>query len=332
DGGSALKLAASEKPDLILLDIMMPGIDGHEVCRRLKADESTRDIPIIFITAKDDEEDESEGLGLGAVDYITKPFSSSIVLARVRTHLILKKAMEDVASQNAALREADRMKEDVNRIMRHDLKAPLNAIIGFSSFLLDSDKFEGPEREYLSIINESGYTLLNMIDLSLDLYKMENGIYQLKPVPIDITTILRKIIKLHETEIISRHLVCSIVQDPAASLASSQNLVLGEELLCYSLFANLMKNAFEASPKHGEIRVTIRSRAGELEISIHNTGEVPEEIREKFFEKYVTSGKPHGTGLGTYSARLITETQHGSIRMESSPGGGTTVSVRLPTP
>ncbi len=100
-GEAALDIAASESPDLILLDIMMPKMDGHEVCRRLKADNNTMNIPVIFITAMNEEEDETEGLGLGAADYITKPISSPIVKARVKTQLKLRRAYEELEKEKA---------------------------------------------------------------------------------------------------------------------------------------------------------------------------------------------------------------------------------------
>ncbi|MCL1049743.1 two-component system response regulator [Shewanella abyssi] len=104
-GEVALKIINKRKPDLILLDVMMPGMDGYEVCERLKADEATRDIPIIFLTAKSQEEDEAKGLALGAVDYITKPISPSILKVRVKNHLLLKASRELLEKQNEVLEE-----------------------------------------------------------------------------------------------------------------------------------------------------------------------------------------------------------------------------------
>ncbi|MBF0422430.1 MAG: hybrid sensor histidine kinase/response regulator [Magnetococcales bacterium] len=329
DGLSALELALSEKPDLILLDIMMPGMDGYEVCRRMKVNEQVRDIPVIFITAKDDEEDEAKGLELGAVDYITKPFSIPIVLARVKTHLRLKKAMEEIAWKNKELLEADRLKEDVNHIMRHDLKGPLNAIIGFSSLLLSDSGLDRNKQEIINVINSSGYLLLTMIDQSFDLYKMEQNIYELKPTRVNISEILRRIIKSSVRSMEIRHLDIQLVPDGDATIEQGP-FVIGEELLCYSMFSNLMKNAVEASPENSVVRVYLKKIADHVEISVHNQGEVPEQIKDRFFDKYVTFGKKHGTGLGTYSARLMAQTQNGNIHFTSSKESGTIVTVQLP--
>ncbi len=106
--------------------------------------------------------------------------------------------------------------------------------------------------------------------------------------------------------------------------------VRGEELLCYSMLANLIKNAFEASPEDRKITITLTHEKDMAVICIHNKGAVPEDIRDNFFDKYITSGKTSGSGLGTYSARLIAKTQRGNIHFETSEDKGTTVTIRLP--
>jgi signal transduction histidine kinase len=318
-------------PDLILLDIVMPDMDGYEVCRRLKANEKSRDIPVIFITAKGEVEDEAHGFEVGAVDYITKPVSPPIVTARVRTHLELKRARENLKKQNQELIEAARLREDVERITRHDLKNPLSLIIGFPQVLIETaENLSEKQVKYLKRIEEAGYRMLNMINLSLNLFKMERGIYELQPNPVNLVQVIRKItVELHalaQTRDLSLDVL--LYGNPAGD--EDTFFVQGEELLCYSMLANLIKNALEAAPK-GEC-VTVAFDNEEMAvIRIHNNGTVPEEIRDKFFEKYVTSGKKmKGTGLGTYSARLIAETQQGSVSMTTSEENGTTITVRLP--
>ena len=140
NGEKALKIAFSETPpDLILLDIMMPGMDGYEVCERLKANEKTTDIPVIFLTAKAQMEDEKKGLELGAVDYITKPISPPILMVRVQTHLRLKEANDVLKQQNALLKENASLREDVERITRHDLKSPLNPILAYPQMMKEDE-------------------------------------------------------------------------------------------------------------------------------------------------------------------------------------------------
>lgn len=336
NGQQALQIAATQKPDLILLDIIMPEMDGYEVCTRLQANEQTRDIPIIFITAKDDESDEMTGLALGAVDYITKPFSAAIVHARTKTHLGLKKAREKIEKQNKELIKAAAMREDVNRIMRHDLKTPLNAIIGFADLMLTNKKCPecNPDQiKMLGIIRESGYRLLEMINNSLDLYKIEQGTYILNPQPVDVAAVIHKVRQAFQDRITNKKLRLTLNTPTPEGTPTTQETplwVLGEELLCYSLLANLIKNAIEAAPRQSEITILWHAEAEKGVVRIHNQGAVPSDVVERFFEKYATSGKSGGTGLGTYSAMLVAKVQNGTITMETSQETGTTLSVFLP--
>ncbi len=329
NGESALELATSELPDLILLDAMMPGMDGYEVCRRLKADARTKDIPVIFITAKGAVEDEMTGFEVGAVDYIAKPFSPPIVKARVKTHLELKQARESLERQNQELVEAAQLREDVERITRHDLKSPLNAVIGFPQLIKMGEKLTEEGKEYLKIIEEAGYQMLKMINLSLDLFKMERGIYEFQPVPVNIVDILMKITAETQPLAQQKNLTVEVLLNNHPASAEDTFSVQGEKLLCYSMLANVIKNALEASPKADCVRITLAEEDVAI-IRIYNNGVVPEEIRDRFFEKYVTSGKGmSGTGLGTYSAKLIVETQNGTIGMTTSEQDGTTITIRL---
>jgi len=329
-GEKALAIAASDlQPDLILLDVMMPGIDGYEVCRQLKADKKTRTIPVIFITAKNEIEDEAKGLEIGAVDYITKPVIPLVLLARVKTHLELKKAREDLEKQNEILKENVRLREDVDRITRHDLKTPLSSIIGFPDAIKIAGDLNEEQTEMLDMIEDSGYKMLDMINLSLDLYKMETGKYKFDPVPVNLLAVVNKIFKEIRDEIEAREL--STVVLFRGKPASQQDLFLiqGDELLCYSMFSNLIKNAVEASPVGEKVEVSMTSGESAV-IGIHNTGSVPPDIRETFFEKYSTSGKSGGTGLGTYSAKLIVQTLGGNIKLDTSDETGTTITIELP--
>ncbi|MBF0379156.1 MAG: response regulator [Desulfamplus sp.] len=351
DGETALDDIAQEPPDLILLDIMMPGIDGYEVCRRLKSDVNTKNIPIIFITALSQVEDETKGLKLGAVDYITKPISPPIVKARVENHLALKKAQEDLEKQNHILQENIHLREEIDRISRHDLKTPLNSIISIPRILLqDSNNCLAPDQiELIEVIEKSGHTMLSMINLSLDLFKMEKGNYKLNPIAFDILSIIKKIIfdlrSLTEAKGSKFNILISN-SSKNLRIASENDVfgVLGEELLCYSMFANLIKNAVEASPDNGIITISLSNSTlsnslnlSELskdgiehsKITIHNRGVVPESIRENFFDKYATAGKKGGTGLGTYSAKLMAQTLGGDISMSTNENDGTTITVKL---
>ena len=331
NGEKALKMVETDSPpDLILLDIMMPDMDGYEVCRRLQANENTRGIPIIFVTAKAEEEDELRGLGFGAVDYITKPISPPRVRARVKTHMLLRQARQRLEVQNVELREAARLREDVDNIMRHDLKSPLNSIVGTARILLQDRGIKKEDEESLEIIEASGYRMLNMINLSLDLMKMERGSYPLQAISLDLAVVIRRILSEVRVTSRSKDVALHLITEDRPLADEDRFGVFAEELLCYSMLSNLIKNAVEAAPEGGNVSIALGPvEKAAARIHIHNPGVVPEDMRERFFEKYATSGKSGGTGLGTYSAKLIAETQGGSIHLDTSKERGTTVTIHL---
>jgi len=326
-GECALDLAHGlPRPDLILLDILMPGMDGYEVCRRLKADETTVGIPVIFVTVKSEVEDETAGFNVGAVDYITTPISFPILFARIRTHLALSKGLQTQQRLTDELREAARLKQDVENITRHDLKNPLINIIGLPSLISSYDNLYPDQEKFLSIIETCGYQMLLMINSSLDLYKMEKQSYQFSPTAINACAITFKALRDLEYLLSTNGCHARVVFNGQPAQPEDKLIIWAEELLTYTLLVNLLKNAIEASPEECEITISILVNA-RPQISIHNFGAVPESVHETFFDKYATAGKTGGTGLGTYSARLIIETMGGSIVMHTSQNAGTTVTV-----
>ncbi|BBD07396.1 hybrid sensor histidine kinase/response regulator [Desulfovibrio ferrophilus] len=329
-GQAALEIAqGDEQPDMILLDIMMPEMDGYEVCERLKADDSTADIPVIFVTAMQDVQDETRGLAMGAADYITKPFNLDVVRARVKTHLSLLMARRRVEEQNRELVKASELREEVDRITRHDLKNPLTNVISVPQLMLMADNLEDHQREMLERVEESGLSMLSMINFSLDLFKMEQGTYTLQPEPVDLVLLAKRVFRELNELAGSREAKLSLEMDGTPPGEGVVFEVMGEELLVYSMLGNLVRNALEASAVGDDVVVRLES-ADPARMVIHNPRAVPSEIRDRFFDKYVTHGKRQGTGLGTYSAKLSAKTLGGAISLESEDGRGTTVTVSLP--
>ncbi|MDH5786555.1 MAG: hybrid sensor histidine kinase/response regulator [Chromatiales bacterium] len=327
-GLKALEMAhQSPRPDIILLDVVMPEMDGYEVCRRLKQDEATRDIPVIFITALAEDVNEEKGFDVGAVDYITKPISASIVRARVRTHLALKQAQQQLQQQNRALIEGAQLREDVERIMQHDLKGPLTTIIGMPTLLLNKENITDRQKETLNLIKDAGYLMLEMINSSLNLYKMESGSYNYNPQQVDLLQITQKVFAECQNLCAAHEVTLHLTRELELPQSEDTFPIMAEELLSHTMLSNLIKNAVEASPAGGTVAVNLSHQGGRPTIAIHNQGEIPQAIRERFFDKYVTAGKQQGTGLGTYSARLMAKTQGGEISFESSKDEGTTLRV-----
>jgi CheY-like chemotaxis protein len=329
NGKQAIDLAVSKKPDLIILDIIMPEMDGYSVCKALKQNPETKDILIIFITVKDHSDDETKGFELGAVDYIAKPINPSVVKARVRTHLSLMLARRELEIKNRELIEAASLREDIDAISRHDLKTPLNGIINLPQLIAEDSSLNAEQREYLDIIEQSGYQMLNIVNMSLNLCKMERGNYLFSPRDVNLIQIINKITTEMKNILEIKSISLAVFIDGRKPYAFERFIVYGEEFLLYSMMANLIKNAIEASPDAET--VTIYLHHNEMDcIQIHNKGVVPENIRNDFFEKYSTYGKESGMGLGTYSARLIAHIHQGTIELKSDKKTGTGVMVCLP--
>ncbi len=329
-GEMALRIARKEPPDLILLDVLMPGLNGYETCERLKADPLTADCPVLFISALDGTSDKVRGFQAGGLDYITKPFRQEEVLARVRTHLALRTAQKMLKAQNAALVAAANLQADVERILRHDLRGPLANIIAFSELIAQESGAATQTKENAQIISGAAYSALSMVHGSFDLLRMERGSYQLQAETFAVRDLLQQIFR--EMSAVARQKSISLRISDESGADEPGFLIAGERLLTRSLFYNLLKNAIEASPVAGEVHVSLACRAAErmVEVRLHNFGEVPETLRENFFEKYATANKLGGSGLGTYSARLMALTQGGSISLDASTPGQTILAVILP--
>jgi PAS domain S-box-containing protein len=260
-----------------------------------------------------------------------------ILIANIDTtdHYILEQTLaaqaRQLEKQNEALKESVRLREEVERIGRHDLKTPLNSILAVPRLLREGRELTSEELDLVNIVERAGYRILNLVNLSLDLFKMEQGTYRFEPRPVDLLDVVNKVMVDIVSHAESKNVLIRTLVNGRGSSVQGPVYAWGDELLCYSMLGNLVKNAIEASPEGGTVTVGVEGPRDVVMVRIHNAGAVPEAIREKFFEKYASAGKSEGTGLGTYSARLMARTQSGDISMRTSDEAGTTVAVWLPT-
>ena len=224
----------------------------------------------------------------------------------------------------------EKLKDDISHISRHDLKTPLNYVVNIPRLLKEEGKFSEDQIQMLQMIEESGHNMLNTINLYIDMYRMEDASYKLEPKEIDAVKILDRILKELQILVKSRNLNVEIILQGKTAIQDDTFMVKSEEFLCYSMISNLVKNALESSPKGKSITVHFFKTKKHSVLTVHNHGKVPNELKEHFFEKYVTLGKAGGSGLGTYSIKLIAETHGGYAEMKTSEREGTTVSVSLP--
>ncbi|MDM8563621.1 response regulator, partial [Candidatus Marithioploca araucensis] len=209
DGVSALEQIHKQAPDIVLLDIRMPGMDGYEVLQQVKDNFLLQHIPIIVITAIDNIDSTVKCIEMGAEDYLVKPFNRALLKARIAAclekkylHDLEKKHRREIEeinqslqAQKAALEESEALRKNVEHIIQHDLKSPLNGIITFSELLAEEPNLNpDSKKKALGHINNSGHQMLNLINRFADIYKMETGQYHCSPSLIDIVTIIEKII------------------------------------------------------------------------------------------------------------------------------------------
>ena len=329
-GADALELIRADKPDLILLDIMMPGMDGYQLCSILKGDPATRNIPIIFVTAMIAEEDEIKGLELGAIDYLTKPISPHIVRARVKNHLELKRYRDLLETLASA---ADRAKKEFLRSVSHELRTPLTPIIGMTDLVLNSEEDDN-KRKYLSMVQKSALRLLGIIEDLIETSRLEGEGTAPENRPFLLRAFLDTLVMEAETQAGAKGLRFRFKADTALPEA-----ITTDQGMLHKVLSMLLANAVKFTPG-GEVGLEVRQQevAGEamLQFAISDTGiGIEKGDLERIFSDFtqsdgsITRAFP-GLGLGLTLARRMTELMDGSIWAESGPEGGSIFQVQIP--
>lgn len=238
--------------------------------------------------------------------------------------------LERLSEEIRQRQEVERIKEDVARIMRHDLRNSLSALIGLSRILRNTE-LNARQKEMVGVMGQAADNMLRIINNSLAMVQMEEGLYEPDYQSIDLLEMLRDVTAQLQ-ELSHRHRVAISLTVTGKPLAVGRVLPLdGERAYLENLFMNLVKNAVEASPAESTVRIDVSESPGEnYRITIHNQGAIPADIRPRFLEKYATSGKKGGLGLGVYSARLIARAHRGDIDYATHDVSGTTLTIRLP--
>jgi CheY-like chemotaxis protein/anti-sigma regulatory factor (Ser/Thr protein kinase) len=320
---------AQPQPDLVLLDVLMPGMDGFEVVRQMRDDVNTAQIPVIFLTGMAaDDEARLKGMALGAVDFVDKSMDTKVLRARVRNFTRFVDMRRQLQADYDAMAERAQLREQVENITRHDLKGSLAGIVGMVQTLADDEDMAPRHVEQLRMVEQTALQVINMVNLSAELYNIETGNFKLKAAPVEIGSVLRRIVEVSRSGFAEKDL--AIVVDTDTPVGTEMPTAEADEMLCYSLFQNLIKNACEAAPNGTRVVVTLKDE-NPLRVLVQNTGVVPPDMRERFFDKFATSGKQGGSGLGTYSAHMLAKAQGGTMTMETSDkGNSTTLTVTLP--
>ena len=340
DGLAALEIARQEKPDIILLDIVMPRMDGLELCRILKNDPATRFMPVIFLTALKDSEEKIKGVDVGGDDFVVKPFMPLELTLRVRSLLRIKQLHDEVSQHYSDLQKAHRelqrlgqWKDDLTHMIIHDMRTPLSSTqLGLQFVLQEVPDLPEPYRSTLEVAFSSVTQLTKMVNNLLDISRMEQGKLSLNKQPVDIGSIVAERIK--ELEALARVDGKTFVVDIPVGFPR----ISADRALVSRVLGNLLDNALQHATRESEISVTASLVPGDdrVRISVHNAGKaIPVEYQGAIFEKFrqVEGGSSRnggGVGLGLAFCKMAVEAHGGRIWVESTPGHGATFSFELP--
>ncbi len=321
-GLAALELARHVRPDLVLMDVSMPEVDGYETCRRMKEIPSLKEVPVVFLSAMGDLLDKVRAFEVGGVDYITKPFHMEEVRIRIMTHLRLAELRGEMEEKVRQLEAANAMRTQLAHLLVHDMRTPLFNISAAVDLvgMIAASAGDPAAKRHLSDAKDSIAVLDQMISDILDVYKMEGGgkLAALSPNPVcgiiaEAVRIMGGLMKHHRF---------------TYSLPALDLLALCDKTLTIRVLVNFLSNAMKHSPHGTDIDLAVNDGADSIRISVtdRSQGVAPETV-DQLFEKFGKVGggsavKHSSSGLGLVFSRMVIEAQGGEIGVENKPGGG----------
>ena len=335
DGGSgeeALTLYDEFKPDLVLMDVVLPGIDGFAVCRELRTRHGDNAAPVIFITAKTESDDIVEGLAAGGVDYLPKPFRRKESLARIRTHLQNKLLIESQKALVDQLKTANQAKNRLLGMAAHDLRNPLASIRGLAEFLCDGTvgQLTPDQLDLANTIFETSQSMLTLLNELLDVATIEAGELKIHKEPHNLSELVEKAVYLNNINASKKNTKIVYTQPFEVPIVRVDHAKIKQ------VMDNLLSNAVKYSPPGSTVNVRISGFHPAYTVAVQDQGPgIPENERHQLFKDFATlSSKPTGgekaTGLGLAICRKIVEAHRGAITATNLPQGGCEFSIMLP--
>ncbi len=340
DGPSALAACFEHRPDLCLLDVSMPAGDlgvpdrqtGFEVCRRIKRDPRTARIPVIFVTALNDTADRVKAIESGGDDFLTKPHNRLVLGARVRSLLKLKGATDALEDSLRKLRELEKVRDDLMKMIVHDLKSPLTSVLATLEMVIDGDfgaTSEG-QRQALADAQAKSQELLALIDDLLHIARIEEGAIQLAPQRVDPRAFFPELLRDWHVRFESAGARAEV------EVAADTPPFVADVGLLRRVLGNLLQNAIAHAADPVSVRVSARRDPEGVLISVADTGPgIPPEYHELIFRKFETvklqtAPRVRGSGLGLAFCKLAIDAHGGRIWVQSAAGRGSQFHILLP--
>ncbi len=331
NGQAGIEAVEALQPDLLLLDVMMPDIDGFEVCRRVKEKPENENLPIIFITALDQTEDIVRGFELGGVDYVTKPFNKKVLLVRIKNHIDLLRSRRKVERQAADLAASNQLKSRMFSIIGHDLRSPLGSLKLSLDFI--NRGLIDPKKEDFSAtvfkLMKSTDEALNLLENLLGWAKSQSDALVVSPEVIEVREAVESVVRLLKLNLDNKNIRIAI--DIPEQLKATADLHMLKAVV-----RNLVSNAIKFTPAGGSIAVTAKDKGDSVSVSVTDNGVgIPPEQLDKIFNPNIqttTAGTEEegGSGLGLLLCQDFVEKNHGEISVDSTVGEGTTFAFTIP--
>ena len=329
-GQDALNAMTQETPDLILLDVMMPGMDGFELCRQLRNNPETASLPIILITSLHDRENRLKGIEAGADDFLTKPIDKDELLLRVRNSLRARRSYIELQHTNERLHELERLRDGLTHMIIHDMRSPLMVISMGLETIRDQHKssLDPESHQHFEQVQGQAVRLIEMVSSILEVSKFENGCMNLHLTETNIADLIQSVINSLRSVTGTRHV--------EYSASNHTGLIQCDQELLTRVLFNLISNAAKFTTRTGSITVATQETGEGIEVSIQDNGHgIPSEYHDRIFEKFgqVRGSQSHrrfSTGMGLTFCKLAVKAHGGTIRVKSMKGEGSTFFFTLP--